>query len=303
MAGTSGSLSGTLQVGLTVLGNLAADRVDGGRVSAGGCPTFAAAALGGLRARGARLQTRIVGRCAAADAGLFDALRASVTAGAGGADVTLLESRATAAFALRYRGERRTMRVRKLGEPWTTDDLSRAAIHTSWVHVAPLLRGEFPPAVVKLLRAAGHTLSFDGQGLVRVARLGPLVLDRAYDSGILGQLRVLKLDQEEATVLAGGAFSAAHARRLRVPEILVTHGPAGAELYLDGAWVQRLAPPRPVRVQSTGAGDIFAVAYAGARASGSDPVHAAELACELAAELLERRAHARACARDALQGG
>lgn len=278
-------MAAALAAGLTVCGNLAADRIGGRAPSAGGCPTFAPLAIAALRERGSAVRARVIGRCAPAEGPLFDALR-----NAGAVSMTLLEAKTTAAFTLRYDGERRTMAVEALGEPWTPAQIALAGITTTWVHVAPLLRGEFPAETLAALHAAGHMLSFDGQGLVRAPQLGELVRDRAFDPALLGWLRVLKLAEEEAAVIAGGSFSRADAARLGVAEVLVTRGSAGVDLYLN-ATRERVASARRVeRVQATGAGDMFAVAYAGVRAAGGEPLSAAQTACEVVEELLAHRA-------------
>ncbi|MGH2843306.1 MAG: PfkB family carbohydrate kinase, partial [Solirubrobacteraceae bacterium] len=264
--------------GLTVIGNLAVDRVNGAAPSPGGCPSFAALVFSSLRASGA-VCGRILTRCAPGDAGLFGAIT-----GPSGAPTTILEARRTCAFALDYDGEDRTLSVAALGEAWTPAQLRAAGIATTWVHAAPLLRDEFPTETLLALRDAGHRLSFDGQGLVRVARLGTLALDDAFDPAILGTLDVLKLAAAEAAVIAGGAFTAAHARGLGVAEILVTRGSDGVELYLDGHCEHAFSGRRIADVHSTGAGDMFAVAYGAARAQGSPPPAAAQAACELVAD-------------------
>src|SRR5205823_623776 len=70
----------------------------------------------------------------------------------------------------------------------------------------------------------GRRLSFDGQGLVRPPRTGPLELDADYDPELLRHVSILKLAEEEAAVL--GDLSA-----LDVPEIVVTHGTRGCHVH------------------------------------------------------------------------
>ena len=120
--------------------------------------------------------------------------------------------------------------------------------------------------------------------------LGPMATDNAYDPEILQYLTVLKLADDEAAVVAGGPqFTEADAVRLGVPEILVTFGSAGADVYVDGV-KNRVASGRSIQgVHTTGSGDMFAVAYAAARAGGSGPVPAAQAACGVVADVLERR--------------
>ncbi len=79
----------------------------------------------------------------------------------------------TSSFALRYQDGGRRMNVNSIGEPWAESEIDAAAIGTEWVHLAPLLRGDFPLEFLRALAARGHRISLDGQGLVRVPRLGP----------------------------------------------------------------------------------------------------------------------------------
>ena len=266
--------------GLTVVGSLAVDRVDGGAPSPGGCPSFAGVALAAMGAGGCVITQR-----APPDALVFSGMLDQI-----GVPTVVLDSETTSAFELIYSGEQRAMTVGALGDPWTPDRFRAAPIKTNWVHVAPLLRSDFPLATIASLAGAGHTVSFDGQGLVRAARLGPMVIDDAYDAAILSRLSVLKLADDEAAILAAtGVFTESDATRLGVPEILVTFGSGGVDVYVD-ARKTHVSSKRSVQdVHTTGSGDIFAVSYAAARAAGTGPLKAARAACELVADVLERR--------------
>ena len=263
---------------VAVVGNLSRDVVNGGAPTPGGCPFFAANAFRRLRRDG-----QIVTRFRDADAGLFrPALEAL------GAPVTVLPAAATSGFSLDYNGEERAMGVTALGERWQPEDARALAPDVRWVHVAPLLRSDFPVETLAAL-ARGRRLSLDGQGLVRVPALGRLGEDSAYDPAILEHVTALKLSEEEARIVAGGPFDAAAAARLGVAEVLLTLGSHGAvvfagrqETFVPAAW--------PVLgVQTTGAGDAFMVGYAVARVDGHAPVAAARAASRLAAEMLEDR--------------
>ena len=262
---------------LAVVGNLARDRIDGGPPQPGGCPFFAALALRLLDVEG-----QILTRCADADLPLFqpavDAL---------GMPVTLLHADRTSAFDHAYEGETRTTAVTGIGDPWAPVDASHLHGGVEWVHVAPLMRSDFPAETLAAL-AQGRRLSLDAQGLVRVPRLGPLAQDAAYDPAVLGPVSVLKLSEEEARIVAGGDFDSATADRLGVPEILVTLGSRGETVYVDG--LATGLPTLPVTgVETTGAGDAFMVGYIAARDTGSPPVEAALNASRLVVQMLEER--------------
>jgi sugar/nucleoside kinase (ribokinase family) len=264
---------------IAVIGNVARDRVDDGPPTPGGCPSFAALAMRRLGLAG-----EILTRFAEADRELFEPYLAGL-----GVPVTTLPARSTSAFALDYDGEQRSMRIEAVGDSWTPEDVDALAPDVEWVHVAPLARSDFPAATLAALAAGGRKVSFDGQGLVRAPRTGRMVVDANFDEQVVGQLQALKLAEDEAAVVAGGRFDERAIARLGVPEILVTLGSAGSIVYEDGVRTEVPAAWPVLGVQTTGAGDVFMVAYIGARSEGDDPVSAARRASEAVARMLDER--------------
>jgi hypothetical protein len=262
---------------VAVVGNLARDRIDGGPPQPGGCPFFAALAFGLLGRPG-----RILTRCADVDRPLVDGPLEAL-----GMPVTVLSAQHTSGFDHSYDGELRMTEVTGIGDPWSPADAAHLGADVGWVHVAPLLRSDFPAATLAAL-ADGRSLSFDGQGLVRAPRLGPLVQDAGFDLELLAPVSVLKLSEEEARIVAGGAFDASSARRLGVPEILVTLGSQGEVVWVDGEATH--VPTTPVLgVETTGAGDAFMVGYAAARSDGASPVEAARAGSDVVGRMLAER--------------
>ena len=266
---------------VAVVGNLARDVVDGGAPSPGGCPSFAAETFRRLAADG-----QIVTRFAEADRGLFEPALEAL-----GVPVTLLPAERSSGFSLDYEGEERLMGVTGVGATWQPADAAALAPDVRWVHVAPLLRSDFPAATLAAL-AAGRQLSLDGQGLVRKAQLGPLVTDADFDRGVLASVTTLKLSEEEARIVAGGSFDRASAAALGIPEVLLTLGSHGAVLFTAAGDTFVPAAWPVLGVQTTGAGDAFMVAFATSRAAGLDAVAAATRASRAVAEMLEERKHA-----------
>jgi sugar/nucleoside kinase (ribokinase family) len=193
-----------------------------------------------------------------------------------GVPVKRVAGTATSAFAFHYEGDVRIMTVTELGDTWEpeTADLLEPG---GWVHVAPLARSDFTAETLAAYARDGRRISFDGQGLVRPERTGPLELDAAYDPELLRHVSILKLAEEEAAVL--GDLAA-----LDVPEIVVTHGTRGCHLYFDGR-VEHVAA-RGLDVDPTGAGDMFSAAYMADRAAGGSPLAAARRASDVVAEVL-----------------
>jgi sugar/nucleoside kinase (ribokinase family) len=261
---------------IAIVGNVSRDVVDGGPPRPGGCPTYAVQAL---RLLGRPAQ--IVTRCAEADRPFFEpALRGPEV------EVNVLPGQSTAAFELSYDGSTRAMTVTSIGDTWTSADADRLAEDIHWVHVAPLSGSDFTPDALAAF-ASGRRLSLDGQGLVREPGLGALRQTAQFDVGLLEHVTVLKLAEEEAELVAGGPFEARHAAALGVDVVLVTRGERGADVWVNGEVTH--VRTKPVAVETTGAGDAFAVAYIAGRDRGASPVAAARGAVALVRRLLEER--------------
>lgn len=265
---------------IAVVGNLAVDRVDGGRPRAGGCPFFAAQALRLLGRDG-----QIVTRCSDPDRRLLEHALGDLDP-----KVTIVLSEHTAGFDHLYEDETRSTTVTNVGDAWSPLDAARLADDVRWVHVAPLLRGDFPPETLAAFASGGRRVSLDAQGLVRERQLGPLAQNAAFDPLVLHSVSVLKLSEEEARIVAGGPFDGSTARDLGIEEIVVTLGSRGEDLWLGADAVH--VPTTPVLdVETTGAGDAFMVAYLVARGDGAAPVDAARDASALVARMLGERKH------------
>jgi sugar/nucleoside kinase (ribokinase family) len=261
---------------VALVGSLAVDRVAGGRPRAGGMPVWSARAL---RVLGTRAW--VVAKCGRGDR--RELVRPLV---ATGLPVAWRSAERTTAFSFSYDGERRSMTIDTVGDPWTPGDV--AGLRSQWVHVGPLLRSDFDAATVAAIARAGRRVSFDAQGLTRVPRTGPLELDADFDPEILRHLTVLKFAEEEAEALVG-EISAESLASLGVPEVVVTYGSRGSAVLAGGVLTEVEA--RAVTADPTGSGDAFAATYVASRASGHAPAAAARRATALvAAVLTERRA-------------
>lgn len=261
--------------GLAVLGNVAIDVIDGGRPQAGGGPYHCAQGLRLLERR-----AHVVAKCAPEDRGLVVPPLASL-----GMPLTMVDAKRTAAFALHYEGEVRTTELRAVGDPWSPDDLASIA-DAQWVHVAPLVQTDFPAETMEAL-AVGRRVSYDGQGLVRCAEVGPVRFDGQFDHDVLRNVTYLKLAEEEARVILRDVNERSVAQ-LGVPEVIVTYGSGGSVVYANGDATP--VPCHPIhRVDLTGCGDVFGVGYLAARSDGLGPVAAARRATALVALLLTNR--------------
>jgi len=258
---------------LGVIGHLSSDVVAGAPPRIGGGPWHAARA-----ARTLGQHALVAAKCGEEERAPFLRQLAAL-----GLPVSVVAEGRTTAFSFSYDADGvRTMAVDAIGEPWRLDELPASFARVEWVQVAPLLRGDFPIEVLERL-ARGRRLLFDGQGLVRVRALGPLALDGAFEPELLRFVTVLKLAEEEANAILGGA-PLEELLGLGVPEVVVTFGLAGS-LVLARSVAERIRA-HPVRADPTGAGDAFSVAYLAGRASGHSPVSAARRATALVAALL-----------------
>jgi sugar/nucleoside kinase (ribokinase family) len=263
---------------LAVIGPLARDIVDGGPDRIGGGPWYAARAL-----RSLHQEAVLVAKCGEPERRSYLRRLAAL-----GLPASLTAAGETTAFSFTYATDgRREMRVEAIGEPWSeSDEPERALRRVGWVHVAPLLRGDFPVETLERL-ARRRRLLLDGHGLVRVRSVGSLTLDDDFDRAILLHVSILKLAEEEAQAILGHG-ELEELRELGVPEIVVTFGAGGSLVLTRDASVRVAA--RPARGDPTGAGDAFSIAYLAARASGHRPISAARRASALVSALLSTAA-------------
>lgn len=206
-----------------------------------------------------------------------------------GPPVTWRGAATTTEFAFHYEGDHRVMQVRAVGDPWLPQDVDGWAAlplaGAEWVHAGALLRSDFPAETLAALARDGRRILIDAQGLVRRAELGPLALDGDVDRSTFEHLTVLKLDEDEARILAGST-EPVDLRGLGVPEVVITLGSRGS-LVVAGDAVERIeVEPVTGGVDPTGAGDSFSLAYLAARAGGARPVDAARRASAFVSELL-----------------
>jgi sugar/nucleoside kinase (ribokinase family) len=259
---------------LGVIGHLSRDVIAGAPARIGGGPWHAGRALRALQE-----DAIVAAKCGEPERVPFQRGFAAL-----GLPLALAIGGETTAFSFSYDAEgRREMSVDAVGEPWDADDSTdRALRRVEWLHVAPLLRDDFPSETLERL-ARGRRLLLDGQGLVRARRVGPLVLDDAFDPSILRHVAILKLAEEEARTIVPSS-DLEELRALGVPEVVVTFGLRGS-LVLTRNLSERIGA-HPIHADPTGAGDAFCVAYLGARAAGHGPASAARRATALVAWLI-----------------
>ncbi len=266
---------------IALVGNLSLDRVAGGAPRPGGTVYHAARTAAHIGA-----DAVAVTRCGVRDEAL--ALRPLVSFGLPVASVDVAE---TTAFSFHYEGDRRIMVVDAVGDAWGAADADTWAAESlaacDWVIVGALLRSHFDPGALGALARGGRRLLLDAHGLTRVSARGPLRENAEFDRGLLRNLAVLKLNEDEAAIVAGG-IDQASLEALGVPEVIVTLGSRGAVVVADGELVAIGAVPVNGPVDPTGAGDAFSLVYVDARGRGLAPAAAAERAAVVVSELIAR---------------
>lgn len=264
---------------VAVCGNLAIDVIDGQAPTVGGGPYHC-----GVGLRLLERPSRIVAKCAPADRPLLVPPLAAV-----GIPLTIVDAERTASFGLNYDGEVRRTEMLAVGDPWRPENVDTLG-KISWVHVAPLAKTDFPAETLEAL-ARGRRVSYDGQGLVRAAEVGPVRLDGNYDPAVFEHISFLKLAEEEAAAILA-EVTEANVFALGVEEVVVTLGSQGSIVFAEGR--STAVPCHPIHdVDLTGCGDAFGVGYLAARSDGLPPVAAARRATAVVAMLLTSRKRAR----------
>jgi len=263
----------TLSPGLTVLGNLAIDRIDHSTPTPGGCPAFIGQAI-------ARDKVRVVTSHSPEHADFFAQLLDTYPT-----PIDTIATTDTARFSIQTSPTSREIHLEAVGHRWSPSDIEAASIDTTWVHLAPLTRSDFPLSTLLALKRAGHKVSYDAQGLVRAPSVGVLSPDAKFDALLLGCIDILKVSDDEEIIFEHQSFLS---NPNIVHEILYTKGPDGAHIIEHGESTH-IRPSRVLRCQNTGAGEVFAVAYALSRATGHDSLSSAHRANQAALEMLSTR--------------
>ena len=183
-----------------------------------------------------------------------------------------------------------------VGDPWTPEQALEAAADAIWIDVCALTRTDFPPETLAALDPGGRQLLVDLQGLVRTATVGPLKTD-ANIGDVLRYVEILKLNDEEARTLVGGAEPEL-LHSLGVPEVILTLGSQGAWVVTPDLVEYVPAAPVDGSVDPTGAGDTYSVTYLVQRAAGAEPVEAARVAAATVSAFLAGALETKLAARD-----
>jgi sugar/nucleoside kinase (ribokinase family) len=266
---------------LLLVGHLSKDRIVAGDSVT--CSTGGAVFYGALPASLFELAVGVLTKCAAEDEPLLEPLRAA------GIEVHVRPSARTTAIqniAKTADFERRRFVVDAVADPFTAEDLAGVAARV--ISVCPLMRGEFPPALlVELARRA--EVAADAQGFIRVRDgEGLRSADWPDKREALAAVTYLKTDRREAEILTGidDAEQAARALCAMGPrEVLVTQS-AGLLVCDQGRCLTAAFDAQQVAGR-TGRGDTALASYLAKRRS-APPEEALRWAAALVSRKLER---------------
>lgn len=177
--------------------------------------------------------------------------------------------------------------------PFTETDLDCiAGFRADVVHVNPLWFGEFPPALLPLLRPRATFLAADAQGFLRVAEPDGQMLHRDFADkhALLPLLDLFKVDSKEALLLTGEenperAAQAVHALGPKL--VLLTH--QGGVCVFDGREKYSAAFGSYALEGRTGRGDTCTASFLAARGRGLDLQQSATFAADITTRKMQYR--------------
>lgn len=181
--------------------------------------------------------------------------------GVGLSGVSKVKDALTTRFELKYDKDlsSRILRLKSRAPPIIIEDLPSSP-RAKAVHIAPIAN-EVPYEVAEKLRGSADVLSLDPQGLVRdFAENGNVAIRSLEDKRILSLIDIFKSSLKEIEAVTGlselePAVKAVHNYGAKI--VIVTLGPDGAAVSLEGT-IHNVPACKPEKVvDPTGAGDAF----------------------------------------------
>jgi sugar/nucleoside kinase (ribokinase family) len=185
--------------------------------------------------------------------------------------------------------DHRTQRVLQLSDSFTAEQLQGVNAHI--FHLGPLLAGDIPVDIIKVLSKKGK-VSLDVQGyLRRVENEKVYSMDWAAKKEALQYVDILKANESEMNVLTNCTDARKAALILYdwgVKEIVITLGSSGSLIY-DGVDFYNIPAysPSSAVIDATGCGDTYMAGYLSQRIKGKGYQHAGEFAAAMATLKIE----------------
>jgi sugar/nucleoside kinase (ribokinase family) len=210
---------------------------------------------------------------------------------AGGIEVHTLPSAHTVYFENIYteKQDHRTQRVLQEADPFTVEQLKNS--QAKIFHLGPLLAGDIPVEVIKMLSERGM-VSLDVQGYLRkVKNRNVIAIDWPAKKEALRYVDILKANESEMVVLTGTEDVRESAKILSdwgVREVIITLGSKGSVIYKDRVFhdIPAYIPTTSV-VDATGCGDTYMAGYLYQRIKGTGLQEAGRFAAAMASLKIE----------------
>ncbi len=137
---------------------------------------------------------------------------------------------------------------------------------------------------ISIAKAAGRKVAFTLSDGFVIARHGPDF--KALIDG--GEIDILFANDSEVCALmdTDDVAFAAQSLASKVPTLVVTHGPKGAEAFSAGEHIRIAAEPIDHVVDTTGAGDLFAAGFLSGQAQGRSLKDSLTMGAVCAAEII-----------------
>jgi sugar/nucleoside kinase (ribokinase family) len=245
---------------------------------------------GAITAQRLGAEAAVITKCAAADKGHFGHLAEA------GVQTRFLSSPDSTSIRNVYPSENPDERQSFLisrAAPFTEPELSRVAeFQPDWVHVNPLWFGEFPPALLPVLRRQTPRLGADAQGFLRVADDDGSMHYRDFSTkcDVLSCLDLFKVDSKEALLLTGEKEPVQAARTVHTlgPKlVLLTH--QGGVCAFDGQTMSQSPFTSFTLEGRTGRGDTCTASFLIGLGRGMELANATRFAAEVTSRKMQYR--------------
>lgn len=181
-------------------------------------------------------------------------------------------------------GDARTQRVLSASQPFKAEKIE--SVRARFIHLGPLLAGDFDLSCIAAARDAASLVSLDVQGFLRKLD-GKNVRQTPWadKDKALPEIDILKASEAEARLLTGESDMRRAAHRLSQfgpREVIITLGSRGSLIYASGEYFDIAVFDAGPVVDTTGCGDTYMGAYLAKRLQSDDVRAAGEYASEIA---------------------
>lgn len=199
----------------------------------------------------------------------------------------------TASYELFYRGEDRTLRLRRVGEPISPDDVRSLNIDCQAALASPIYN-EIPDETLQELRRRCRLLAVDPQGYIRKRIRGGWIRFSRWDAvkKLRGLADIIVTSKPELPYLARGRDDRSKLLNLlnsgaEIAFMTREGGAKSALLAYDGRVVEIPVVPPKRMVDPGGAGDVSAAAFVTEYLRTNEPVWSALFASSVASFIYE----------------